>query len=43
MLIKALRMTLYLGQTDEYRRRHDAVWPELSDDGSGRHRCSVTG
>ncbi len=30
MLIKALRMTLYPGQADEYRRRHDALWPELS-------------
>jgi L-rhamnose mutarotase len=25
----ALRMTLHRGKADEYRRRHDAVWPEL--------------
>ncbi|MBT2787172.1 MULTISPECIES: L-rhamnose mutarotase [unclassified Halomonas] len=31
MLIKALRMTLYPGQADEYQRRHEALWPELSD------------
>lgn len=23
------RMTLHPGQTDEYKRRHDAIWPEL--------------
>ncbi|MEM1361817.1 MAG: L-rhamnose mutarotase [Pseudomonadota bacterium] len=25
----AFRMTLYPGQLDEYRRRHDEIWPEL--------------
>lgn len=24
-------MKLRPGQTEEYRRRHDAIWPELSD------------
>jgi L-rhamnose mutarotase len=27
----AFVMTLHPGQEDEYRRRHDAIWPELSD------------
>lgn len=27
----AFRMTLNPGQADEYRRRHDEIWPELSD------------
>lgn len=31
MLIHAFRMTLYPGQVAEYRRRHDALWPELSE------------
>lgn len=26
----AFRMNLNDGQADEYRRRHDAIWPELS-------------
>ncbi|TPW29189.1 L-rhamnose mutarotase [Martelella alba] len=26
----ALRMTLNPGQKDEYKRRHDAIWPELA-------------
>ncbi|MEO3432032.1 L-rhamnose mutarotase [Inquilinus sp. CAU 1745] len=26
----AFRMKLRPGQEDEYRRRHDAIWPELS-------------
>ena len=26
----AFRMTLNLGQEAEYRRRHDAIWPELT-------------
>ncbi|MGQ7249374.1 L-rhamnose mutarotase [Halomonas sp. V046] len=30
MEIRALRMTLSPGQIDEYRRRHDALWPELA-------------
>jgi L-rhamnose mutarotase len=25
----AFKMFLNLGQADEYRRRHDAIWPEL--------------
>ena len=25
----AFRMTLHEGQLDEYRRRHDEIWPEL--------------
>lgn len=25
----ALRMTLDPGQAEEYRRRHDAIWPDL--------------
>lgn len=29
MLIRAFRMTLHPGQQQEYRRRHDAIWPEL--------------
>lgn len=27
----AFRMTLNEGQLDEYRRRHDDIWPELAD------------
>lgn len=26
----AFRMTLHSGMADEYRRRHDALWPELA-------------
>jgi L-rhamnose mutarotase len=26
----AFRMTLHPGQAPEYRRRHDAIWPELA-------------
>ena len=26
----AFRMKLYSGQEAEYRKRHDAIWPELS-------------
>jgi predicted TIM-barrel fold metal-dependent hydrolase len=25
----AFRMNLHRGKADEYRRRHDAIWPEL--------------
>ncbi len=25
----AFRMRLHAGQAEEYRRRHDAIWPEL--------------
>ncbi len=27
----AFRMRLHAGKRDEYRRRHDAIWPELAD------------
>lgn len=27
----AFRMKLFPGKADEYRRRHDAIWPELVD------------
>jgi L-rhamnose mutarotase len=27
----AFTMRLYPGQAEEYRRRHDAIWPELVD------------
>ena len=27
----AFKMKLFPGQAKEYRRRHDAIWPELSD------------
>ena len=27
----AFRMTMNPGQAGEYRRRHDGIWPELSD------------
>jgi L-rhamnose mutarotase len=27
----AFKMTLNPGMRDEYRRRHDAIWPELAD------------
>ncbi|SES24152.1 L-rhamnose mutarotase [Tranquillimonas rosea] len=27
----AFRMKLFPGQEAEYKRRHDAIWPELSD------------
>ncbi|HEY3406326.1 MAG TPA: L-rhamnose mutarotase [Ohtaekwangia sp.] len=26
----AFKMKLYAGQVDEYKRRHDQIWPELS-------------
>ncbi|PTL90640.1 L-rhamnose mutarotase [Halomonas litopenaei] len=29
MELKAFRMNLFPGQHQEYRRRHDALWPEL--------------
>lgn len=29
MELKAFRMNLCPGQQHEYRRRHDALWPEL--------------
>ena len=30
MTTRAFRMKLKPGTVDEYRRRHDAIWPELS-------------
>lgn len=29
MQVRAFEMQLYPGQVAEYRRRHDAIWPEL--------------
>ncbi|HEU5068537.1 MAG TPA: L-rhamnose mutarotase [Sphingomicrobium sp.] len=31
MACHAFRMQLKPGMADEYRRRHDAIWPELAD------------
>lgn len=31
MIVRAFRMTLSPGCEAEYKRRHDALWPELSD------------
>ncbi|WP_423820805.1 L-rhamnose mutarotase [Salinisphaera sp. SPP-AMP-43] len=31
MPVRAFEMQLYPGQVAEYRRRHDAIWPELAD------------
>jgi L-rhamnose mutarotase len=31
MSVHAFRMQLKPGNIDEYRRRHDAIWPELSE------------
>jgi L-rhamnose mutarotase len=31
MTIHAFRMQLKPGNVDEYRRRHDAIWPELAE------------
>ncbi|WP_035052135.1 L-rhamnose mutarotase [Andreprevotia chitinilytica] len=31
MQTHAFRMTLNPGMQDEYKRRHDAIWPELAD------------
>ncbi|RYE98628.1 MAG: L-rhamnose mutarotase, partial [Oxalobacteraceae bacterium] len=30
MSTRAFRMQLKPGQVEEYKRRHDAIWPELS-------------
>lgn len=27
----AFKMNLYPGMADEYKRRHDAIWPELAE------------
>ena len=39
----AFRMFLNAGQADEYRRRHDAIWPELAAllRSSGIHDYSI--
>ncbi|MFJ3483779.1 L-rhamnose mutarotase [Pseudomonas sp. NPDC090202] len=29
MPVRAFRMNLHPGQAEEYRRRHDEIWPEL--------------
>lgn len=31
MRVRAFEMQLHPGRVDEYRRRHDAIWPELVD------------
>ena len=31
MVKKAFRMKLYDGMAEEYKRRHDALWPEMVD------------
>ena len=31
MAVRAFRMQLKPGNTAEYQRRHDALWPELAD------------
>jgi L-rhamnose mutarotase len=31
MTIRAFRMQLKPGVVEEYRRRHDAIWPELAE------------
>jgi L-rhamnose mutarotase len=36
----AFRMKLFPGQAAEYRRRHDAIWPELVD---ALHQAGVSG
>ncbi len=28
-MIKAFKMKLYPGQQEEYKRRHDQLWPEM--------------
>ena len=43
MTARAFRMKLKPGTVDEYRRRHDAIWPELSTllHDSGIHDYSI--
>ncbi len=43
MAIHAFKMQLKPGVVDEYRRRHDAIWPELSAllTDSGIHDYSI--
>ena len=31
MIRKAFRMELHPGMAEEYQRRHEALWPEMSD------------
>ncbi|MBD7910752.1 MULTISPECIES: L-rhamnose mutarotase [Clostridium] len=30
MIQKAFKMKLFAGQEEEYKRRHDSIWPELA-------------
>ena len=41
--IHAFRMQLRPGTVDEYRRRHDAIWPDLADaiTAAGIHDYSI--
>lgn len=43
MSTRAFRMKLKPGAVDEYRRRHDELWPELTDAlrGAGIHDYSI--
>ncbi len=43
MATQAFRMQLRPGTVEEYRRRHDAIWPELSEllTASGIHDYSI--
>lgn len=43
MTTRAFRMKLKPGAVDEYRRRHDALWPDLADAlrGAGIHDYSI--
>lgn len=43
MTTHAFRMQLKPGTTDEYRRRHDAIWPELAEaiSAAGIHDYSI--
>ena len=41
--IKAFRMQLKAGMVDEYKRRHDELWPDLAEAlrGAGIHDYSI--
>ncbi|MDL2356181.1 MAG: L-rhamnose mutarotase [Pseudomonadota bacterium] len=43
MTTRAFRMKLRPGAVDEYRRRHDELWPDLADTlrGAGIHDYSI--
>ena len=43
MSTRAFRMKLKAGAVDEYRRRHDALWPDLAEAlrGAGIHDYSI--